>query len=425
MVLTISKPVQSRPGRQGNWGYPNTDALGLMEYMQWCTDMGMEPLLAVWSGLTIGGGVVSGTALDPYVDDILNELEFLLGDSTTTYGALRAQYGQTAAYNLTYIEVGNEDNLNSGCSTYASRFTAIYDAIHAKYPDLVLIASTSSTSCLPATMPTGTYADTHHYLTPDQFVSSFNEWDNYARSGAGVVVGEYASTAGNDGSTTYWSTMQGSCGEAVYMIGRSAPRLRHSVYLPDLPLFSSCVTSGANLLARHGTQQRHRKDVKLRSAVRAFRHGGMVGKSNHMNSTTPFKPVNWHPAALADRVHCDTQTARSVWSQLHGRVYHRIYLLLGTEHVLREPRRHCSPCDIGLRFRSRVLGGIFGVQLDLLRQTGKLRIVSPDRHSEISERGALFFCDAYFVEWGTTCGQLPWNCLYYSPDFDHCRKCIF
>lgn len=191
--------------------------------MQWCIDMKMEPLLAVWAGLTIGGGVVSGTDLDPYVDDILNELEFLLGDTTTTYGALRAQYGQTAPYNLTYVEVGNEDNLNDGCSTYASRFTAIYNAVHAKYPDLVLIASTSSASCLPAALPNGTYADTHHYLSPDDFVASFDEWDNYARSETGVVVGEYGSTTANDGSATYWSSMQGSCSEAVYMIGKYIP----------------------------------------------------------------------------------------------------------------------------------------------------------------------------------------------------------
>lgn len=191
-----------------------------MEYMQWCIDMKMEPLLAVWAGLSIGGGVVSGTDLDPYVDDILNELEFLLGDESTTQGALRAKYGHPEPYNLTYVEVGNEDNLNNGCSTYASRFTAIYNAVHAKYPDLILIASTSSTSCLPTTLPNGTLADTHHYLKPDEFVAGFDEWDNYERGGTGVVVGEYGSTTGNDGTTTYWSNMQGSCGEAVYMIGK-------------------------------------------------------------------------------------------------------------------------------------------------------------------------------------------------------------
>jgi hypothetical protein len=46
--------------------------------MYWCLDMGMEPLLAVWSGLTLDNSAVSGSDLDPYVDDILNELEVSL-----------------------------------------------------------------------------------------------------------------------------------------------------------------------------------------------------------------------------------------------------------------------------------------------------------------------------------------------------------
>lgn len=184
-----------------------------MEYFQWCVDMNMEPILGVWAGLSLGGTVVSGDDLNPYIDDILSELEFILGDTSTQNGALRAQYGQAEPYNLQYVEVGNEDNLNNGCSSYGDRFTAVYDAVHAKYPDLTLIASTSSTGCLPASMPNGTYTDTHHYLSPDEFVAAFNEWDNVPRNGPGILVGEYASTVGNDATTTYWSNMQGSCGE--------------------------------------------------------------------------------------------------------------------------------------------------------------------------------------------------------------------
>lgn len=67
--------VQDRPGRQGNWGYPNTDAIGLVEYLFWCQDMGLTPLLALWDGLTVGGGTTSGEALEPFVQDALNELE--------------------------------------------------------------------------------------------------------------------------------------------------------------------------------------------------------------------------------------------------------------------------------------------------------------------------------------------------------------
>ncbi|TQB75004.1 hypothetical protein MPDQ_003800 [Monascus purpureus] len=212
-------PVQDRPGRQGDWSYPNTDALGLDEYFYWCEDMAMEPVLAVWAGLSLnGGGIVSGSALDPYVDDILNELEYVLGDQSTAGGRLRANNGRVDPWPVKYVEVGNEDNLSGGCSSYALRFTQIYDAIHATYPDLTIIASTTEASCLPSSLPEGVVTDMHHYLEPDQFVASFNEWDNWPRTHP-ILVGEYASTNNNDGSQVYWSYVQGSCSEAVYMIG--------------------------------------------------------------------------------------------------------------------------------------------------------------------------------------------------------------
>lgn len=62
----------------GDWTYPNTDALGLDEYFYWCEDMDLEPVLGVWAGFSLGGGggtPLTGDALQPYIDDVLNELE--------------------------------------------------------------------------------------------------------------------------------------------------------------------------------------------------------------------------------------------------------------------------------------------------------------------------------------------------------------
>jgi len=234
-----------------------------MEYMDWTSDMGMKPLLAVWSGLSLGGGIISGPSLQPYVEDILNELEFLLGDANTAYGALRAKYGRHDPYELTMIEIGNEDDLSGGCSSYPSRFTAIYEAVHVKYPDLTVIASNSNPACLPSPLPAGVYTDTHHYLSPDDFVSLFNEWDNVKReNGRGVLVGEYASTRGNDGSTTYWSNMQGSCAEAVYMIGmeRNSDLVKMASFAPLLEHFDmaewSVSLKSAPTLSTHHSETR-------------------------------------------------------------------------------------------------------------------------------------------------------------------------
>jgi alpha-N-arabinofuranosidase len=71
-------PLIDRPGRPGTWGYYNTDGFGLLEMIQWCIDMELEPILAVWGGLYLDGEIISEESLQPYIDDVLNELEFLM-----------------------------------------------------------------------------------------------------------------------------------------------------------------------------------------------------------------------------------------------------------------------------------------------------------------------------------------------------------
>lgn len=124
--LTIGN-LTERPGRPGTWDYENTDGQGLIEYLLWCQDLNIEPVLAVWSGLYLDGTVLTEEELEPYVQDTLNELEFLMGDSSTTYGALRISLGYTDPFDIKFVEVGNEDNLNGGGPSYQSyRFNLFY-----------------------------------------------------------------------------------------------------------------------------------------------------------------------------------------------------------------------------------------------------------------------------------------------------------
>jgi alpha-N-arabinofuranosidase len=39
--------------------------------------MGLETILAVWDGLYLDNTILAEADLQPYVDDVLNELEFL------------------------------------------------------------------------------------------------------------------------------------------------------------------------------------------------------------------------------------------------------------------------------------------------------------------------------------------------------------
>lgn len=36
-------PLKDRPGRPGVWDYQTTDGLGLVDYLNWCVDMELEP----------------------------------------------------------------------------------------------------------------------------------------------------------------------------------------------------------------------------------------------------------------------------------------------------------------------------------------------------------------------------------------------
>ncbi|KAG9088037.1 hypothetical protein FS749_002470 [Ceratobasidium sp. UAMH 11750] len=83
-----------------------------MEYLNWIEDIGAEPILGVWAGLSIGSGnpTVPENQIQPYVQDVINEIEFITGDANTnSWAKLRAQYGHPKPYKLKYIEIGNED----------------------------------------------------------------------------------------------------------------------------------------------------------------------------------------------------------------------------------------------------------------------------------------------------------------------------
>ena len=50
--------LTQRPGHQGPWGYRSSDGLGLLEFLEWCEDLKMEPVLAVYAGYSLRGAHV-------------------------------------------------------------------------------------------------------------------------------------------------------------------------------------------------------------------------------------------------------------------------------------------------------------------------------------------------------------------------------
>ena len=134
-------PIEQRPTHMSPWRYRSSDGMGLLEFLEWCEDLNMEPILGVYAGLHIynGANILTGDALEPHVQDALDEIEYVIGGTNTTWGARRAKDGHPQPFKLRYVEVGNEDWLNMGTASYDSRFTMFYDAIKAKYPAIQVI----------------------------------------------------------------------------------------------------------------------------------------------------------------------------------------------------------------------------------------------------------------------------------------------
>ena len=184
-------PLENRPGFPGTWSYENTDGLGLIEYMLWARDLNMEVILAVWDGHYLNDDVTPKDKLDPYIQSALEELEFLMGDTSTKWGAHRASLGYPEPFPINFVEVGNEDSLSAGEPTYTKyRFAAFYEAIHAAYPQMNIMASFYDVEKVHPPFP-GTSGDFHEYALPVAMSSQFGYFDNYTAAHP-LLLGEYA-----------------------------------------------------------------------------------------------------------------------------------------------------------------------------------------------------------------------------------------
>ena len=188
-------PLAQRPGHPGPWGYRSTDGMGLLEFLYWCEDMGAEPALAVYAGYSLRGEVVKpGSDLDPYIQEALDEIEYVTGSTQSKWGAQRAKDGHSAPFKLRYVEVGNEDFFDRSGS-YDGRFAQFYDALKAKYPALKVISTVGNEQPVAKRVHSRTpdVLDEHYYRTTDSFLQmSPAHYEPYDRKGPEIFVGEWA-----------------------------------------------------------------------------------------------------------------------------------------------------------------------------------------------------------------------------------------
>jgi alpha-N-arabinofuranosidase len=216
-------PLVDRPTHPSPWRYRSSDGMGLLEFMEWCEDLKIEPVLAVYAGYSMmQEHVEPGPALDPYIQDALDEIEYVSGAADTKWGAERAKDGHSAPFLLHYVEIGNEDWFDRSGS-YDGRYAQYYKEIKRKYPDLQLIATAAIKSVKPDVL------DEHFYMSAEKSLSDANHYDKTDRNGPKIFVGEWAT---REGEPT--PNLQAAVGDAAWMTGmeRNSDIVIMSSYAP-------------------------------------------------------------------------------------------------------------------------------------------------------------------------------------------------
>ena len=218
-------PWIDRPTHISPWNYHSSDGMGLLEFLEWCEDLKIQPVLAVYAGYSMKQEHVDpGPDLEPYVQDALDEIEYVTGGTNTKWGAERAKDGHPTPFALTYVEIGNEDWFDRS-NSYGGRYAQFYKAIKARYPQFQLIATTPVTTVKPDVI------DDHYYRSATEFFNDTHHYDKTDRNGPKIFVGEWATREG-----TPTPNMGAALGDAAWMTGmeRNSDLIVMASYAPLL-----------------------------------------------------------------------------------------------------------------------------------------------------------------------------------------------
>ncbi len=238
MINRWNTEIKDRPAPD----YYQSFGLGFYEYFQMAEDIGAAPLPILSCGIACqfnSGELAAISDLDPYLQDVLDLIEFANSPTTTKWGKIRAELGHPAPFNLKMIGVGNE---NWG-SQYIDRLQIFQAAIAKKYPEIKLV-------CSSGFMASGdvfnylngelrkmkiSYIDEHYYSSPKWFLANAKRYDSYDRSASSkVFVGEYAAQSIGTSDVNNKNNWRTAIAEAAFLTGleRNADIVQMASYAP-------------------------------------------------------------------------------------------------------------------------------------------------------------------------------------------------
>ncbi|SNX83036.1 related to alpha-L-arabinofuranosidase I precursor [Melanopsichium pennsylvanicum] len=243
-------PLLERPGRLGNWAGWNTEGLGVVEMYNFIQHLGARLIVGLWAGVDANGNSVNLDQLEPYVQQQVDFVHFLL-DTTGHFAELRVKSGgPKAPYDVQAFLIGNEGGLTPAVD-YQTRFNLITNRLkkefanHKGFDEIDLIASA------PVTVPTGykyrvDLLNQAIYGTPQDFVDKYHIYDDASRTNNTVFYNmEFATiNSGLEPSDNIWfgpgrlhhSILKGSLAESIFILGmeNNCDIVRGAAYAPEL-----------------------------------------------------------------------------------------------------------------------------------------------------------------------------------------------
>ena len=237
--------------------YGQTLGVGYYEYFLLCEYLGAKALPVLSVGIAcqyMSSEVVPADdpALEVYIQEALDVVEFANGGKDTVWGRVRAEMGHPEPFGLEYLGVGNEQWEADGNEFY-KRFEMFERRIHEKYPEIKIIGTAGPTVDSPSHRdawawtrrnlqknPDFVYAtDEHFYVPPKWLYDNVNVYDSYPREGL-VYAGEYAAHVAEAGAGKFnapeSNVWEGALAEAAFMTGmeRNADVVVMKSYAPLL-----------------------------------------------------------------------------------------------------------------------------------------------------------------------------------------------
>ena len=243
-------PIENRPLNENRWHYTFTHrffpdyfqsyGLGFYEFFLLSEDIGAEPLPILNCGLACqfqNGNPEAHVAvcdLEPYIQDAIDLIEFANGDTSTTWGKLRAKMGHPEPFNLKFLGIGNEQ----WGKEYPERLKPFVEALRKAHPEIKIVGSSGPNSegdqfeyLWPEMKKLEVdLVDEHFYRPEAWFLNSGMRYDSYDRNGPKVFAGEYAC----HGRGKKWNHFNAALMEAAFMtnLERNADIVHMATYAP-------------------------------------------------------------------------------------------------------------------------------------------------------------------------------------------------